>query len=175
MKFHDSGNSWAGSSVRAYLNGTDNSQFFNSNNFTAEDKARIIKVKLSDDDDADSVFLLSMAEAYNTNYFTDNNARVCTLLSDGRTCRWWLRSPGYVDERAAYVNHDGIVFPDGNLVYLDVFAVRPAVWINLTYTSSGRSNAGTDDTEIKNSGSGCSFGFGLAALAAIAFIKSKRK
>ena len=44
---------------------------------------------------------------------------------------WWLRSPGYRQDTAAYVDYDGSVDYDGGYVDRDFFAVRPGLWINL--------------------------------------------
>lgn len=44
---------------------------------------------------------------------------------------WWLRSPGYYQDTAAYVNHDGVVYEHGDYVDCDDFGVRPGLNINL--------------------------------------------
>lgn len=43
---------------------------------------------------------------------------------------WWLRSPGYNSILAAFVYFDGSVSNFGDCVYLDYFAVRPALHIS---------------------------------------------
>ena len=47
------------------------------------------------------------------------------------TCQWWMRCPGNVQLRAAYVDWGGSVFSSGSLVDMDYLAVRPALWVNL--------------------------------------------
>ena len=88
----------------------------------------------------DKVFLLSITEA--EKYFSSDSARQCsatayvkaqgayTSTSNGN-CWWWLRSPGYSQNLAAYVNYDGSVNYNGLYVGSDLGAVRPALWINL--------------------------------------------
>ena len=50
---------------------------------------------------------------------------------DSGNCCWWLRSPGYYQNYAAFVFPDGVVNESGDLVDLDMIAVRPALWIDL--------------------------------------------
>lgn len=55
----------------------------------------------------------------------------------GRKTWWWLRSPGASASKAAYVNTDGIIFLDGEIVFENGGTscaairpgIRPAVWI----------------------------------------------
>ena len=89
----------------------------------------------------DKVFLLSIAEARNNNLgFTDDNSRksvnTAYAIAQGATESggngiWWLRSPGYSDRNAAYVNYNGIVHTIGILV-ISTVAVRPAFNLNLS-------------------------------------------
>jgi len=46
------------------------------------------------------------------------------------TWRWWLRSPGGPDARAAIVNGVGILYLFGDYVYSAKGGVRPALWLN---------------------------------------------
>lgn len=47
------------------------------------------------------------------------------------TCGWWLRSPGFRQYNAAYVDRDGVVIAGGSGVDGGLDAVRPALWIDL--------------------------------------------
>ena len=93
----------------------------------------------------DNVFLLSINEA--NEYFASDEARMCVPTAyaiangactndsykvDGKaSCRWWLRSPGFNRNYAAYVNYVGGVYSYGLDVCTDYFGVRPAMWISL--------------------------------------------
>ena len=159
-------NSWLKSEVRTWLNG----DFLDG---LGNDKEKIIKVRLQDEtydetytnlnyhkssevewnasgDDADSVFLLSVADA--DNYFADDDDRVCYLLSNSNTnpCFWWLRSPGFRDIDVAYVIAIGEVGYSGWDVNDNKYiAVRPAVWINLSSVETQKNN------NSSGSGGGC--------------------
>ena len=88
---------------------------------------------------ADKVFLLSYEEAWN--YFASDDARVCTptayAIAQGAgaeydstfRCWWWLRSPGFIQVAAMYVNIGGALYGDYGVLDLDV-SVRPALWIS---------------------------------------------
>jgi uncharacterized protein YgiM (DUF1202 family) len=106
----------------------------------------------------DKIFLLSIVEA--KQYFANDTARLAdatryvvkqglevrgtdtvnisvgTNKHDG-TCTnvycfayWWLRSPGDISSRAAYVGNSGAVSTIGNVVDYVYFGVRPALWLN---------------------------------------------
>ena len=97
-------------------------------------------------DTTDKVFLLSIEEAYE--YFSLNEERICVptahavangaYISDrssGRDiagCWWWLRSPGHYQTYAAYVYISGFVYENGYDVSGGNYAVRPAIWIDLS-------------------------------------------
>lgn len=98
-------------------------------------------------DTTDKIFLLSIAEAQNSSYFADNSSRIATntayVAGGGKTGSsymngvgeadyWWLRSPGYDDDNAASVSGNGGVDSDGDDVYYDITAVRPAFNLDLT-------------------------------------------
>ena len=42
---------------------------------------------------------------------------------------WWLRSPGFLQSDAAYVDYDGALYSRD--AYYDGGGVRPAFWLNL--------------------------------------------
>ena len=82
----------------------------------------------------------SIAEAYK--YFSTDSARQCRptlyafmseayVLEPSNLCWWWLRSPGYYQNYAAYVELDGSVSKYGFAVDFPDCAVRPAMWIHL--------------------------------------------
>ncbi|MBO1307008.1 InlB B-repeat-containing protein [Enterococcus sp. 669A] len=63
----------------------------------------------------------------------------------GNAFGYWLRSPGNLDNRAAYVNHDGNVNPNGDFVRSDNRVVRPAFDLpldSLLFTSSASGTSG---------------------------------
>lgn len=103
----------------------------------------------------DKIFLLSVAEAYkyfNVQYSVSNNTKSNNTkslvqptayaieqgayISNGsKTAEgtaagiWWLRSPGSVQDSAAFVNYDGSLL--SCYVYFASCAVRPAFWLDL--------------------------------------------
>ncbi len=136
---------WETCSLRKWLNG----EFLN-NAFTAGEQKAIIRTKVDNgagqgysgwDTDGgknteDRIFLLSYAEAWR--YFNSASARQChpTRYAEGRgadtsggKCFWWLRSPGYNQNRAAFISTGGSLY--FKFVYIDNSCVRPALWINL--------------------------------------------
>lgn len=99
-------------------------------------------------DTTDKIFLLSIDEANNNSYFPNGNgSRIATntayVAGGGKTGSknmesvgvadfWWLRSLGYNGNYAASVRSPGNVFNNGNYVYHDSIAVRPAFNLDLT-------------------------------------------
>lgn len=142
---------WETCSLRNWLN----NDFINAA-FTAEERAMIPTVTVSADMNPeyntnpgnatkDKVFLLSIVEA--EKYFTSDEARKCVpteyAISNGAstsdsytkggkaTCLWWLRSPGFDQFIAAYVNYFGPVLRYGRSVGNASNSVRPAMWITI--------------------------------------------
>ena len=142
---------WETCSLRNWLN----NDFINAA-FTAEERAMILTVTVSADMNPeyntnpgnatkDKVFLLSIVEA--EKYFTSDEARKCVpteyAISNGAstsdsytkggkaTCLWWLRSPGFDQFIAAYVNYFGPVLRYGRSVGNVSNSVRPAMWITI--------------------------------------------
>ncbi len=142
---------WETCSLRNWLN----NDFINAA-FTAEERAMIPTVTVSADMNPeyntnpgnatkDKVFLLSIVEA--EKYFTSDEARKCVpteyAISNGAstsdsytkggkaTCLWWLRSPGFDQFIAAYVNYFGPVLRYGRSVGNVSNSVRPAMWISI--------------------------------------------
>lgn len=153
---------WADCSLRKYLN----DEFYNT--FGANDRARIVPVlnknpdnqwygSKGGEDTEDRIFLLSIEEAV-CRYFGDSSSK---LLNPGRNQRywferkdpnnskrtamyqngiswWWLRSPGRVNIKAAYVHGDGNIGIQGNNILKGNISevmyrggVRPALWLKL--------------------------------------------
>jgi len=136
---------WETCTLRKWLN----NDFINAA-FSAEEKAIIPTVTVSSDKNPeystnpgnatqDQVFLLSITEA--NKYFSSDSARQCEPTdfavangaweNDSGNCFWWLRSPGYTQDNAAYVFPDADVYEVGLYVYHAHNAVRPALWIDL--------------------------------------------
>ena len=142
---------WEKCSLRKWLN----NDFF-STAFSDDEKAMIPTVTVSADKNPkyntnpgnatkDKVFLLSIVEA--EKYFTSDEARKCVpteyAISNGAstsdsytkggkaTCLWWLRSPGFDQFIAAYVNYFGPVLRYGRSVGNVSNSVRPAMWITI--------------------------------------------
>ena len=138
---------WENCDLRKWLNGE-----FLKSAFTSTEQKKIAVTKLANDNNAeygtfggnsteDRVFCLSIAEA--GSLFKDNESRKCVPTpyalskecwkSSGNfiCCYWWLRSPGYGQYYATFVNITGALSLRGNFVHIDYFAVRPALWVNL--------------------------------------------
>jgi hypothetical protein len=119
---------WEKCTLRQYLNG----DFYNK--FSDAEKSAIIETTLVNNNNArygtvggdttqDKVFLLSIDEV--NQYFKSNAERSIEAW-------WWLRSPGYYSNSAAYVNIDGYVNGFGDNVIDNYGSVRPVLYINLS-------------------------------------------
>lgn len=135
---------WETCTLRKWLN----NDFINAA-FSADEKAMIPTVTVSADKNPeygtnpgnatqDRVFLLSITEA--NKYFNSNGARQCeptdyAVANGARKVDsgnyWWLRSPGYYQDAAAFIYYDGDVCEVGERDDYD-YAVRPALWVNLS-------------------------------------------
>ena len=143
---------WETCSLRKWLNGT-----FMDSAFDGAEKSIVEKTNVSADKNpkcskdpgnttTDKVFLLSINEA--EKYFGSDEDRKCipteyakangayTSSSNTKngvpTCYWWLRSPGFYQDRAADVFSDGSVLYLGDTVDdVIVACVRPAVWVSI--------------------------------------------
>lgn len=124
---------WETCTLRKWLN----NDFINSA-FTEEEKAKILTVTVTTDDNPeystnpssatqDQVFLLSITEV--EKYFTSDSTRQCKYFYNSNSWCWWLRSHGY-DCHASYVLTGGGIDYYGRYVN-NVNAVRPALWIDL--------------------------------------------
>lgn len=159
---------WSECTLRKWLNGRREDDFLQVA-FTAEEQKQIETVVVYADGNPnsnanpgnatkDKVFLLSIPEA--NELFSSDDVRRCAptdfakeqgaytdydYRADGRpACCWWLRTPGRLTFRAAFViidgsvymrgdrvNNDGSVNMSGDCVYGGRLCVRPALWINL--------------------------------------------
>lgn len=138
---------WENCDLRKWLN----YDFINT--AFSEDEAKKIKVsELKNEDNRkyrtkggnstrDRVFCLSIAEA--EQYFDCDEDKQCRLTSYARNqstyvndsnncCYWWLRSPGHIQNDAAYINSGGVLRLVGIPVISAELAVRPALWIDIT-------------------------------------------
>ena len=145
----DEATTWEECTLRGWLN----DEFYN-HAFNAEERKRIVKSNVSADKNPsystdpgnatkDNVFLLSVVEA--EKYFKSDEARRCAVTDyaiqqgasisssykadDRWACWWWLRSPGYTSNCAAYVRTCGSISPYS--AYYSSYAVRPCVRVRL--------------------------------------------
>ena len=94
------------------------------------------------DNTNDGVFLLSINEV--KKYLPDMKSRRATVTEyakqQGASCgennygRWWLRSPGFSQDTAAYIEGgmlSGLIMRVGEAVECNSICVRPAIWINI--------------------------------------------
>lgn len=138
---------WENCTLRKWLN----SEFLNIA-FSNTEKTTIPKITVSADKNPeesttpgnatqDKVFLLSITEAIKylsyinsiqckpTDYAVANGAYI-----DRNLGWWWLRSPGYDQYAAALVIYNRGISYGGLSVHCLNGAVRPAMWIDLSYT-----------------------------------------
>ena len=149
---------WEQCSLRKWLNGEFLNEAFSAHEQAKIAETRISNPNNSafgtagGNATADRVFLLSIGEANRyfktdddrtakpTPYAAKNGAYVVTAEAireydwleqehEGN-CTWWLRSPGGDRGLAAAVDDDGTVYDYGRIVNQDIFAVRPAFWLN---------------------------------------------
>jgi hypothetical protein len=142
---------WEHSDIRQYLN----NEFYNG--FTPNEKARIADTLVQNNDNPwygtwggndtiDKVFLLSIEEV--VRYFGDsgqlwsrpwehdwiindefNWSRITGhIFNPGGASYWWLRSPGYNSQFAAFVDFEGQIWVSGNVTE-SYESIRPALWV----------------------------------------------
>lgn len=139
------GVTWETCTLRKWLN-----NYFLDSAFSANEKAAIPTVTVSADKNPDyitnpgnatqdQVFLLSITEA--NKYFRSDSARQCKPTEyaiaqganvDNDNGWWWLRSPGNYKVYAAFVDCNGVVGDSGYYITTNYYAVRPAMWIDLS-------------------------------------------
>lgn len=159
---------WATSTIRSWLNGYDashnigtgyagidyTSDNFISTAFSEGEQAAIAETNVvtadngyvdGGEDTTDKIFLLSIAEAQNSSFFSDNSSRIATntayvagggtldgyMNGVGEANSWWLRSLGNFAENVAYVTEGGSVYSYGGSVDNYDVAVRPAFHLDL--------------------------------------------
>ena len=149
--------------------------------FSAKEQNAIVETAVVNDDNKDEnygtngdggndtndrIFLLSIAEAENRSYFpkgsnsrfsantvyvADGGKLKCYMNEAGELDGWWLRSPGFDNSMAAFIEEDGGGVYEGDPVNTKSTAVRPAFNLNLfsvLFTSAatgGKSAIGMDN------------------------------
>ncbi|MDR2501845.1 MAG: DUF6273 domain-containing protein [Oscillospiraceae bacterium] len=129
---------WETATIREWLNGE-----FYSAAFTDAQKAKILESDIAPQSNPengisggnatkDKVFILSEAEV--RQYFSSDEAR--TAKYDGTGAAWRTRTPGITGSSVCFVYPDGTINTDGFPVNRnhegDIFAVRPAIWVDIT-------------------------------------------
>jgi len=156
---------WENSSIREWLNNS-----FLDEAFTEKEQAEVLITNVAagsnpsyetntGSDTKDKVFLLSISEVEEFIRFDED--RVCRvteyaknqLYETNDVCNWWLRSPGNETSRAAAVYNDGFVNYFGFYVELSDFAVRPAVWVDLSFLEESNSTKMTEESAIEKGAS----------------------
>ena len=184
---------WETSTMRSWLNGYDAAQNFGGNSgidytgdnfintaFSAKEQTAIAQTAVVNDNNTDydtdggnntidRIFLLSILELYNKNYFpaytnfSTNTAYVADggklgtgMFEAGEADWWWLRSPGFYNSMAAFMEwEDGSPVTDGNPVDNKRTAVRPAFNLDLnsvlfTSAAAGGKSSGTVGADALN-------------------------
>ena len=153
--------------------------------FSAKEQAAIAETAVVNDDNKDDIygtngdggnntndriFLLSIAEAENRSYFpkgsnsrfsantvyvADGGKLKCYMNEAGELDGWWLRSPGFDNSMAAFIEEDGGGVYEGDPVNTKGTAVRPAFNLNLSsvlFTSAATDGkpTGTGLTAVAN-------------------------
>lgn len=128
---------WEDSEIRSWLNGSFYKSAFNS--------AEVEKILTSSLDNKynetsgtyggsgtrDRLFLLSLDEAnqYLSTYAKCKATKFATQKAE--TCtEYWLRSPGSNSNNAATVSETGRTYSSGRNISMEIFGVRPAMWIS---------------------------------------------
>jgi len=144
-------NKWKYSALREYLNGEFYGKLSKTNIAHTEVVTKGRGIKTTDEATKDYIFLLSSEELvrYFSNHAYQINAdgsrdngqwsisdeddamREARVKGSEQTSWWWLRSPGYGQGDAAYVDNGGTVDLNGNGVGTETGGVRPALWLNL--------------------------------------------
>ena len=141
----DGRSDWANCTLRTWLN----VNFLNAA-FTETEQQLILETELDNKDNwayhtpggentVDRVFLLSLDDAYN---YQGNSWMISKVskyaeekgcyVNAGKAGWWWLRSPGKYTRDACYVDATGGVSHYGYVLHRKGWAVRPAIWINLS-------------------------------------------
>jgi len=144
--YHDADEdvTWETCSLRAWLNDDFYNEAFNSveqpmimTSTSTADKNPVEPEPNPGNATEDKVFLLSINEA--ETYMTQEQ-RTCTPTAYAESrgahtlknhCWWWLRTPGYAQQYAAYVYSEGSLSYRGHIGVEDCDTIRPAMWIDL--------------------------------------------
>lgn len=144
-RYHDESQAvtWEESSLRAWLNGP-----FLDGAFTEDEQASMAVLNAENPDNegygtaggaftADHVFVPSLAQA--KSLFAVDDERLCRPTDKAKEdgawvnemgyARWWLRTPGFMQNMAAYVETDGTPQQQGIFVDNAGVGVRPALWL----------------------------------------------
>lgn len=125
---------WSESNCRNWMN-----KSFYESAFTDEEKKIIIKSTNKNTtwanstrtpgDTLDYVFALSLDEV--CTYYEADYARQAYDLY-GRSCMWWLRTPGCGSNVVMFVDEYGSIDRDGGFVYNSYGGYRPAMWVDIS-------------------------------------------
>ena len=141
---------WEKSTLRAWLNSA-----FIEGFFTPEEQAAMAETDVTADPNPDHdinpgaatedrVFLLSVLEA--EKYLPSDQERACKFTEFAKACgawtvspdmpshgqgRWWLRTPGYNQNRISVVEVGGNLLTGGNEIQDNQICVRPAIWVKV--------------------------------------------
>ena len=151
---------WAGCGMHTWLNDTSVNGFIGKA-FTANqlnDTTGIVKEKeitttgsvntndkaiLLSTDDAQNLFANDDSRKANvTNYSSTHLNNGSPLLVNGGCATWWLRSPGNAQSNATNVVYHGSVYGNGDIVNINYFGTRPAIYLNLASPLYKDSNNG---------------------------------
>ncbi len=139
---------WESCSLRRWLNGEFITESFNSKEIEKIQSTYVITPNMSNsrggNATTDRVFLLSYDEV--KRYFDSDDKRKCEpteyaksrgvyvfkgSFGFGKSCFWWLRSPGNSQNFVACVDHDGQPYGYGRPANDTMCGVRPAMWISV--------------------------------------------
>lgn len=141
---------WETCSLRKWLN-----EDFLNQAFTKKQRSAILTTRVKPDLDVnkgidagaetqDKVFILSGSEAFlyfdsyaarecrPTSYAIENGAMASTDRDTMGNVMWWVRTPGWWQNHAAFVRYDGTVLSGGFEVNQDFRTIRPVIWVDIT-------------------------------------------
>lgn len=122
--------------INTKLRNEDNEEYKTKGGSVTKDKLFLLSLDEADmyfDDEEDrATKMTAYTKAKILKAYGETNSKVKEYSEEGEYEEqgWWLRSPGYLQNYAAYVYIDGEVHPHGYNVYMDIFGIRPAMWVN---------------------------------------------
>lgn len=174
---YDAAQNYGGSNGIDYTNDNFLDDAFSDKEQTAIAQTEVVNNDNKDEDygtngdggnnTTDKIFLLSINDTdnireyfpkFSTSRFSTNTEYVAAggklgsyMYEAGEGDRWWLRSPGFDNSMAAFIEEDGGGVYEGNPVNNKTAAVRPAFNLNLnsvlfTSAASGGKDSGTVGT-----------------------------